>query len=312
MVGNRAARRCRTTLMCCSSVVEFIFELSSQRWRECTVSPGTPASGNVDTGSPAHSRCAATVSALPSCQSGAFRRVRARWVQVPPNQQLRRHLHSTSRVCRLVCPRRPRRHVTTMTKQTLPENGPIGLFHFLGADMSSAVSIRLPCCAQITSAVIDAVGSARLDATAMAAASWPKNYHLPACRGADTTAGKRTRSAGLYLRTDRAGAGCRGRPIQYSHRWPADPATTACRLGDRICPVTESACAVSRGQDARGRARLCAGIGFRSQSTCPGGMNVGCRSAPISISQSLWCSSRWWNPQSSTRLPMSDGPPADQ
>ncbi|CAG7587614.1 hypothetical protein E143388_02731 [Rhodococcus opacus] len=137
---------------------------------------------------------------------------------------------------------------------------------------------------------------------------------LPPTRvsGADTTAGKRTRSAGLYLRTDRAGAGCRSRPIQYSHRWPADPATTACRLGDRICPVTESACAVSRGQDARGRARLCAGIGFRSQSTCPGGMNVGCRSAPISISQSLWCSSRWWNPQSSTRLPMSDGPPADQ
>lgn len=69
--------------------------------------------------------------------------------------------------------------------------------------------------------------------------------------------------------------------------------TMACRRGDRDRPVAESAwCVVFRGQDARGPARLWAGIGFRSQSTCRGGINVGCRSAPITISQSLWWSRR--------------------
>src|SRR6478672_2044533 len=36
---------------------------------------------------------------------------------------------------------------------------------------------------------------------------------------------------------------------------------------------------LSCGQEARGPARLWAGMGFRSQSTCCGGMKVGCRSA---------------------------------
>ncbi|MFC0451223.1 hypothetical protein [Rhodococcus jostii] len=53
--GNRRAKRWRTTLMCCSSVVAFIFELSSRPGvnalfsrdeRECTVFTGESASGH--------------------------------------------------------------------------------------------------------------------------------------------------------------------------------------------------------------------------------------------------------------------------
>ena len=106
---------------CCTPTTPSSINAHSTRWHRCPISTRSSSTRN---------RLAAT-SGL---HGPALNRPRPqrRWVQMPPNQQLGRHLHSTPRVNRLVCPRRPRRHVTTMTEQTLPENGPIGLFSFQG------------------------------------------------------------------------------------------------------------------------------------------------------------------------------------